>query len=112
MGQTIPHGAIAKKHENYPAANTAAVVTITPASGKRVVLRRVQVSISGTPAAGTVVTITVGGVTKFKQYVEKGGLSFSMLGGSVLAGNADDVVVVTVSAPGAAGQATLDVWEW
>ena len=83
---------------NYPAANTAAVITLAAKENLKNVIHYIQWSYSAAPTGGRLF-ITFGGVTKFDVDITAagpGGFDF------YLPGIVNEAVVITLAAGGAA----------
>lgn len=83
---------------NYPAANTAAVITLSAKDERRHVVHFVQWSYSAAPTGGKL-TITRGGVTEFDVDITAAGPGGFNL---YFAGKVNEAVVITLAAGGAA----------
>lgn len=83
-----------------PTSNTAAVVTVTAAPGRRHVLRQIRGSYSAAPAAGSTLIVEDGsGNTIDKQYLAAGG-PFEFNYDPPLAGTTGAALIVTLAAGG------------
>jgi hypothetical protein len=82
--------------QDYPGANTAAVITLAAAARVKHVVHNVQWSYSAAPTGGRL-TITVNAITKFDVHIIEGGPGgFSL----ALAGEANQAIVLTLAAGG------------
>lgn len=87
---------------SVPAVNTAAVITITPAGGTRIVLDHIVYSYSAAPTGGNLL-ITDGGVTVMNIDDTGAGQQAILQGSPGLQSTAiDNVIVITLAAAGAA----------
>jgi hypothetical protein len=81
---------------NYPAANTAAVITLTAQTDKRWVIHGISWSYSGAPTGGRL-SITFGGVTEFDIDIASSGVGETS---AFLSGGINQAVVITLAAGG------------
>jgi hypothetical protein len=95
---------------NAPAANTAAVVTLAGVGGQSWTIAGIYWSYDGNPTGGQL-TIDIGGVTAFTEYVTSRGPGFFPFTPpmQVTAGAA---VVITLAAAGAAVSGSVNVHAW
>ena len=106
---TSQAGSTGNTHE--PAANTAAVVTLSAGgSGVFNVLGGVYWSYSGDPSGGSL-TITDGGSTVFKVDITKGGPGFFPFN-PLLTGGDNAAVVATLAAGGSSISGIVNVHAW
>lgn len=92
---------------HFPAANTAAVVTIASDSAELWVLEAIDFSYDGTPSGGSI-TITSGGTTIYKQAITASG-AYRREFDYGLKSNLGEEVVITLAAGGAGVTGTLFV---
>lgn len=99
LSRTIEHpikGEEVQAKQHYPAANTAAVITLTAVENRRHTVHFVQWSYTAAPTGGRL-TIDVGGVTKFDVDITAagpGGFNLYIVAG------VNQEVVITLAAPG------------
>ncbi len=93
-----------------PADNTAAVQTITPATGEIAVLDWFEYSYDGVPVESALVTVKIGSTTVFNHVLDAtvdAAVGTQIIGPFV--GAVDEVIVVTIPAAGANDKCTLNI---
>ncbi|RIK75377.1 MAG: hypothetical protein DCC68_21245 [Planctomycetota bacterium] len=92
---------------DYPASDDeAAVVTISAEANRTHVIDRVVCSYDADPTGGRI-TVVIGGVTKFDQFITHAGLAPLDLG---VWGGANEAAVITLAAGGTNVTGKLDVF--
>ena len=93
---------------HFPAADTAAIVTIAALAGKVHVIDVIHWSFDADPAAAKSLTVVIGGTTVFHVEIIKGGPGFLPFPGG-LYGDANEAAVVTLAADNAGAKGKVNV---
>ena len=94
-----PRGA-ATMQSDFPAANTAAVVTLAADPEQVHVLDRLEFSYDGAPTGGSI-TVAIGGSTVFQHTITAGGPGQFTFDNAPLYGGLNASMVITLAAGGA-----------
>lgn len=101
-GKIISSNAATKRARHAPAADTAAVVTLTAIADERHIIKQIDVSYRGGVPTGAGITVAVGGTTVYAIDLPLAQETYQLFFPEGIFGDLNAEVVVTATDPGTA----------